>query len=149
MLAANRTVPGEPWVALETTLLAHGVPRGGGLPLARELAEVVSRRGARAAVVGVLGGEAIVGMGERELATLLADGDVPKVNTANLGIVLHRGQHGATAVSATIELAAAAGVRVFATGGLGAYTAAMARTSTSAPTWRRWRGSRSPWWRAA
>jgi pseudouridylate synthase len=119
MLAANRTVPGEPWVALETTLLAHGVPRGGGLPLARELAEVVSRRGARAAVVGVLGGEAIVGMGERELATLLADGDVPKVNTANLGIVLHRGQDGATTVSATVELAAAAGVRVFATGGLG------------------------------
>lgn len=115
----NRTAPDEPWVALETTLLAHGLPRGEGLPLARELAQVVSRRGARAAVVGIVSGKAIVGMEEDELAALLAHDDVSKVNTANLGIVVHRGQHGATTVSATIELAAAATVRVFATGGLG------------------------------
>jgi pseudouridylate synthase len=119
MLVVNRTAPSEPCVALETTLLVHGVPRGEGLLLARELAAIVARRGARAAVIGILRGRAIVGMHEHEIAELLDSADVPKANTANLGLVLHRRQHGATTVSATMELAAAAGVRAFATGGLG------------------------------
>lgn len=106
-------------VALETTLLAHGIPRAGAAAFARELAGIVRGTDAAPAVVGVLHGRAIVGMSDAEVAELLALADVPKVNTSNLGVVLHRGGSAATTVSATMELAARAGVSVFATGGLG------------------------------
>jgi pseudouridine-5'-phosphate glycosidase len=108
-----------PTVALETTLLLHGVPRDAAAPLAGELASVVRAGGAEPALVGVLAGRAIVGLNEDELATLLGAGEVPKANTGNLGVLAARGSHAATTVSTTMELAAAAGVRVFATGGLG------------------------------
>jgi pseudouridine-5'-phosphate glycosidase len=118
----NRAGPAS--VALETTLLAHGVPPGEGLPLAAELGAIVRKRGASPAIVGVLDGSPIVGMTDRELVTLLGDGSearpkVAKLNTANLGLAIYRRLNGATTVSATMELAAAAGVRVFATGGIG------------------------------
>jgi pseudouridine-5'-phosphate glycosidase len=111
-------------VGLETTLLVHGVPRGQGERLARELAEIVRGEGAMPAFVGVLHGRAIVGMDFNELnEMLLASADdgpgVAKANTANLGVLVHRGQHAATTVSTTMELCAGAGVRVFATGGIG------------------------------
>lgn len=115
----NRAGPAP--VALETTLLAHGVPRADALPLARDLSQLVRSRGASPALVGILSGRPIVGMTEPELATLLAapESHIPKINTSNLGLALHRRSHGATTVSATMELAAAADVRVFATGGIG------------------------------
>ena len=135
-------------VALETTLLAHGVPAGkggaGSVALARRLAEWVTGAGgiglrpdapvggprsapgramppcrAEAAIVGVLGGRGIIGMTEPELGKLLAGPDVPKLNSANLGVALRRGLSGATTISATMELAAARGVSLLATGGLG------------------------------
>ncbi len=109
-------------VALETTLLIHGVPRGEGLPLARRLEAVVRAAGAVPAVAGVFAGRGVCGLSEAELTEMLAAAEgagVIKVNAANLGLALHRGLHAATTVSATMELAAAAGVRVFATGGLG------------------------------
>lgn len=113
-------------VALETTLLVHGVPRGEGLPLAKRLSKAVGRHGGEAAVAGVLRGEPIVGMSEPQLRAMMdeheqneASGGVCKVNSANLGLVMHRRQSGATTVSATVELAARAGVSLFATGGLG------------------------------
>lgn len=112
----NRAGPRS--VALETTLLAHGVPAEHAAPLARELAELVRARGAEPALVGILRGTPIVGLIDDELTRLLADAP-PKVNAANLGVAIHRGHSGATTVSATIELAAAAGVRLFATGGIG------------------------------
>jgi pseudouridine-5'-phosphate glycosidase len=106
-------------VALETTLLVHGVPRDQALPLARELAEVVAARGAHPAIVGLVGGTPVAGMNTAELTDMLARPDVPKVNASNLGVLMHRGAHGATTVSATMEIAAAASIRLFATGGLG------------------------------
>lgn len=106
-------------MALETTLLVHGVPRGSGGPLATELDAIVRAAGASPALVGVVGGAPTVGMTGEELAAMLAASDVPKANSANLGLFIHRGVHAATTVSATMELAAAVGVRVFATGGIG------------------------------
>lgn len=111
---------GPDCVALETTLPVHGVPEGAGRALARQLHEVVKAEGARAAFTGVHAGHAVVGLSDEELADLLkTPGAVPKANAANLGVILHRGGHGATTVSTTMELAAKAGVRVAATGGLG------------------------------
>lgn len=113
----NRAGPAS--VALESTLLLHGVPRDSALPLFDELEAIVGSEGAHAATIGVLHGRPVVGLSRDELAELLDAGPVAKLNTANLGVALHRAHHGATTVSATMELAALAGVRVFATGGLG------------------------------
>lgn len=114
-----RRVAGRANVALETTLLAHGLPKGQGLPLAQELDQIIQARGARPATVGVLDGTPIVGMTTDELADFLARPHIEKANTANLGPLIHQGATAATTVSATVALAASAGVRVMATGGLG------------------------------
>lgn len=113
--------PAPARVALETTLLVHGVPRERALGLARDLASAVRAGGAEPALVGVVGGRAIVGLNDAELRTLLdaPAGAVQKANTSNLGALLHRGAHAATTVSTTMELADAASVRVFATGAIG------------------------------
>jgi len=106
-------------VGLESTLLVHGVPRGEAMALHAELCRRVREAGATPALVGVYRGRAIVGLTDAELSDLLTAESVAKLNASNLGVALHRGMHGATTVSATMELCAAAGVRVFATGGLG------------------------------
>ena len=106
-------------VALETTLLVHGVPSEHSLQLAGELDAIVRAAGSVPALVGVVRGVATVGMSSEELTEMLDSGPVAKVNTANLGHALHTGSSGATTVSTTMELAAFAGLRVFATGGIG------------------------------
>lgn len=106
-------------LALESTLLLHGVPRDSALSLHRELAAIARARGATPLLVGVFAGVPTVGLSDDQLAAMLAAPHVEKLNTGLLGVALHRRQHGATTVSTTMELAAAAGVRVFATGGLG------------------------------
>lgn len=113
----NRSTPNS--VALETTLLVHGVPNDAAKPLAHELNDIVRSHAADPALIGVVSGDPIVGVNDDELDTLLSADDVPKLNTSNLGIALARKTHGATTVATTMELAQAAGIRVFATGGLG------------------------------
>jgi len=109
----------HPAVALETTLLAHGLPRDRALGVFDALCKDVTDAGANPALIGILRGAPVVGMTRKELLELMADPTCPKVNTANLGAILYRRASGATTVSTTMELAAAAGVRVFATGGIG------------------------------
>lgn len=107
-------------LALETTLLVHGVPASNAPSLDRELRGLCRDAGAEPALIGVVNGAPTVGMTEDELGLLLEQGaSVPKANSANLGVLCHRGSHAATTVSATMELASTAGVRVFSTGGLG------------------------------
>lgn len=106
-------------VALETTLLVHGVPKAAARPLAEQLNAIVESEGATPALVGVINGTPTVGMTHDELDEMLSAESVAKANTANLGVLMARKRHAATTVSATMELAASAGVRLFATGGLG------------------------------
>lgn len=106
-------------VALETTLLVHGVPTAAAPTLAGDLEGIIRAHGASPATVGVVSGRPVVGMTQEELVELLASPDVPKANSGNLGVLMHSRSHAATTVSATMELAASVGVRVFATGGLG------------------------------
>ncbi len=115
----NRAQPRA--VALETTLLVHGLPTADALPFASELDGIIEAQGATPATIGVIGGRPTVGLTQEELHTLVAAGPsaIPKANTANLGALIHAGSSAATTVSATCEIAAAAGVRVFATGGIG------------------------------
>ena len=115
----NNRSEGVRSVALETTLLAHGVPSDTAIPLAQKLDAIVRAEDAEPAVIGVVNGTPTAGMDTDELQALLDAQDVPKVNTANLGLIMQSGRHGATTVSTTMEIAAAAGIAVFATGGIG------------------------------
>ena len=106
-------------VALETTLLVHGVPAESAAAIAEELDRVIRSEGSVPALIGVVDGNVTVGMDGGQLGELLNAESVPKVNTANLGVTIHQGGHAATTVSTTMEIAAYAGLRVFATGGIG------------------------------
>ncbi len=122
-----------PRVALETTLLTHGVPREAALRTSKRLGDAVRESGADPALVGVVGGRPVVGMTDAHLQALLDTPELPKLNTANLGAALHRGRSGATTVSTTMELASKAGVRLFATGALGGVHAPAPSTGQGDP----------------
>jgi pseudouridine-5'-phosphate glycosidase len=87
--------------------------------LFHELGEIVRAEGAVPALIAVVAGKPVIGLDESTFRLLLDAPDVPKLNTGNLGVAMARGSHGATTVSTSVELAAGAGIRVFATGGLG------------------------------
>ncbi|MEU2797030.1 pseudouridine-5'-phosphate glycosidase [Streptomyces sp. NPDC006863] len=110
---------GLPVVALESTIIAHGLPRPRNLSVARELEGLVRSAGAVPATVAVLDGRARVGLGEDQLERVAEDPAVRKLGHRDLAPALAAGASGATTVSATAFLAARAGVGVFATGGLG------------------------------
>jgi pseudouridine-5'-phosphate glycosidase len=109
----------RPVVALETTLVTHGFPHPDGLELARILEAEVRLYGALPATIGVLDGKLRVGMTDAELTRLATTKDVPKLGPPNLGAGLASGRPGSTTVGATLLAAHAAGIRVFATGGIG------------------------------
>jgi pseudouridine-5'-phosphate glycosidase len=106
-------------VALESTLIAHGLPRGRNLEVARELEAIVRAGGAVPATIAVVGGEACVGLDDATLEDLALGGDFAKAGVRDLAPVMARGASAATTVASTSHLAARAGIRVFATGGLG------------------------------
>jgi pseudouridylate synthase len=113
-LAWNRPV-----VALESTLIAHGLPRPDNLELARELEAIVREEGGVPATVGVIRGEAVVGLDENELERIASGPGVPKLSLRDLGPAAAQRSDGATTVASTAFLAACAGLKVFATGGIG------------------------------
>ncbi|OLO33952.1 pseudouridine-5'-phosphate glycosidase [Streptomyces sp. MNU77] len=110
---------GPPVVALESTIIAHGLPRPRNLSVARELEGIVRSAGAVPATVAVLDGRAHVGLSEDQLERIAGDPAVRKLGHRDLAPALAAGASGATTVSATAFLAARAGIGVFATGGLG------------------------------
>ena len=110
---------GRPVVALETTLVTHGLPHPDGLAVAADLERIVAAAGATPATIGILDGVVRVGLDAFELARLAATPGVAKVNPGNLAAVLAAGGCGSTTVAATLLAADRAGIRVFATGGIG------------------------------
>src|SRR3954462_7917099 len=110
---------GRPVVALESTIIAHGLPRPRNLEVAREIEAVVRERGAVPATIAVLAGEVRIGLDEAALERLASSEQVAKCGVRDLAPVVARGADGATTVAATAHLAERAGIRVFATGGLG------------------------------
>jgi pseudouridine-5'-phosphate glycosidase len=106
-------------VALESTIIAHGLPRPDNLRVAREIEAAVREHGAVPATIAVIGGAVHVGLDDAALTTLASADGVAKCGVRDLAPVVARGAHGATTVAATSHLAALAGIRVFATGGLG------------------------------
>ncbi|RJQ83598.1 pseudouridine-5'-phosphate glycosidase [Amycolatopsis panacis] len=111
---------GHPVVALESTILSHGLPHGRNLDVGRRLERVVRESGAIPATIAVLDGRAVIGLSPEELARVCAPGaGLEKLSLRDLGPAAGLGRSGATTVAATSALAAAAGIGVFATGGLG------------------------------
>ncbi|MCW2901433.1 MAG: hypothetical protein JWO67_3698 [Streptosporangiaceae bacterium] len=110
---------GLPVVALESTIISHGLPRPRNLEVAAELEELVRVGGAVPATIAVLDGVAHVGLDAKALDRVARDPDLRKLGYRDLPAALGTGASGATTVSATAALAARAGIRVFATGGLG------------------------------
>jgi pseudouridine-5'-phosphate glycosidase len=113
-LAAN-----APVVALESTIITHGMPFPQNVETAREVEDVVRENGAVPATIAILDGRIRVGLSGRELDALGKATGVVKASGRDLGAVLARGGSAGTTVSATMLVAAIAGIRVFATGGVG------------------------------
>jgi pseudouridylate synthase len=116
---AQALADGQAVVALESTLISHGLPRPRNLEVARELEAAVRAGGALPATIAMVAGEARVGLDEDALVAIAARDDVVKCGPRDLAVVAARGGYGATTVAGTAHLAARAGIRVFATGGLG------------------------------
>jgi pseudouridine-5'-phosphate glycosidase len=110
---------GQPVVALESTIIAHGLPRPHNLRVAREVEALVVSQGAVAATIGVINGVAIIGLDDDELVLLAGAPDVAKLSVRDIGAAIAQRRSGATTVASTAALAARAGIAVFATGGLG------------------------------
>jgi pseudouridylate synthase len=108
-----------PVVALESTIITHGLPRPRNLEIARQVEAEVRAGGALPATIAMVAGEARVGLGDEELAAIAEREDVLKCGVRDLAPLAARGGWGGTTVAATAHLAARAGIRVFATGGLG------------------------------
>ncbi|HCB03800.1 MAG TPA: pseudouridine-5'-phosphate glycosidase [Nocardioides sp.] len=110
---------GRPVVALESTIISHGMPYPQNVAMATEVEGIVRTHGAVPATIAVLGGVPRIGLSADDLELLASDPDVAKVSVRDLPSVIARGGHGATTVASTMRLAALAGIRVFVTGGLG------------------------------
>ena len=110
---------GSPVVALESTLIAHGLPYPNSLELAREAEDLVRLEGGIPATIGVIGGEPKVGLEPEELELMATGEKIPKLSLRDIPVAVAKKSHGATTVAGAIHLAARAGIKLFATGGIG------------------------------
>ena len=110
---------GRPIVALESTIISHGLPRPINLDVAREVEGIVRSEGAVPATIAIIDGEIFVGLEEDQLIRIANDDNIVKASTRDLAIICADGKSAATTVSATSHIASLAHVDVFATGGLG------------------------------
>ena len=110
---------GKPIVALESTIISHGLPRPKNLEVALEVEEIVRSAGAVPATIALIDGVIHVGLEEDQLIRIATDDSVVKASTRDLAIIEMTEQSAATTVAATAHIAKLAGVDVFATGGLG------------------------------
>jgi pseudouridine-5'-phosphate glycosidase len=116
---ADALTEGRPVVALETTLITHGLPHPEGIAAALAIEDEIRRAGATPATIGILRGTIRVGLTRAELQELATAPDVVKVNLSNLAATVAAGRAGSTTVAATMFAAHANGIRVFVTGGIG------------------------------
>jgi len=116
---ARALATNAPLVALETTVVTHGLPHPDGVATATALEQIVRDAGATPATIGIINGAIRVGLTSSELHELATAPKVAKVNLSNLAAAVSSGQPGSTTVAATMFAAHASGIRVFATGGIG------------------------------
>jgi len=110
---------GTPIVALESTIISHGLPRPSNLAVAQECESIIRQRGAIPATIALLDGVVHIGLEANELDAIANRDDISKASSRDLAIIIAQGKSAATTVAATAHIAAIAGIKVFATGGLG------------------------------
>lgn len=110
---------GKPIVALESTIISHGLPRPSNLAVAQECERIIRERGAVPATIALLDGVVHIGLEADELDAIANRDDISKASSRDLAIIIAQGKSAATTVAATAHIAAIAGIKVFATGGLG------------------------------
>jgi pseudouridine-5'-phosphate glycosidase len=110
---------GRPVVALESTVIAHGLPRPQNLETAHRLQEALREAGAVPATIAIIGGKLTVGLTDEDLQLLAEKSDIRKISTRDISIAVAQGLDGATTVASTTWIAYRAGIKVFATGGIG------------------------------
>lgn len=110
---------GTPIVALESTIISHGLPRPSNLLVAQECESIIRARGAVPATIALLDGVVHIGLEANELDAIANRDDISKASSRDLAIIIAQGKSAATTVAATAHIAAIAGIKVFATGGLG------------------------------
>ena len=113
------TKAGKPIVALESTIISHGLPRPSNLEVALECERIVRDAGAVPATIALLDGKILVGLERSELEAIANRDDISKASIRDLAIIIAQGKSAATTVAATAHIAAMAGIHIFATGGLG------------------------------
>ena len=106
-------------VALESTVIAHGLPAPHNLALARSCEAIIRAQNCEPATIGIIAGQPVIGINEAQLEELATGREVAKVNLANLAHIIAQKKYGATTVAASLCLAHRAGIKVFATGGIG------------------------------
>ena len=116
---ARAVAANAPVVALETTVVTHGLPHPDGVTTALALEQIIREAGATPATIGIIGGGIRIGLTRAELEQLATTPGVPKINLSNFAAAVSSGQPGSTTVAATMAAAHASGIRVFATGGIG------------------------------
>ncbi|MEP7202046.1 MAG: pseudouridine-5'-phosphate glycosidase [Ilumatobacteraceae bacterium] len=109
----------RPVVALESTIISHGMPYPHNIEMASDVESIVREHGATPATIAVMDGVCRVGLGSKEIELLANRSEVHKATTRDLPWLVARGATGATTVAATMHLASLAGIRIFATGGIG------------------------------
>ncbi|MFY8255029.1 MAG: pseudouridine-5'-phosphate glycosidase [Candidatus Planktophila sp.] len=116
---ASALAAGTPVVALESTIISHGLPRPSNLQVAREVEAIVRAHGATPATIAILDGKVLIGLTDDQLVEIANRDDIAKASSRDLAIIAATGKSAATTVAATAHLAALAGIHTFATGGLG------------------------------
>ncbi|BDT57821.1 pseudouridine-5'-phosphate glycosidase [Massilia varians] len=116
---ASARAAGKPVVALESTIISHGMPYPQNVQTAREVEQIIRDAGAVPATIAIIGGQICVGLNDAQLELLGASPDALKVSRRDLPYVLATGKLGATTVAATMICAQLAGIEVFVTGGIG------------------------------
>ena len=109
----------SPIVALESTIISHGLPRPSNLNVAREVEAIVREHGATPATIAILDGVVHIGLTDEQLVAIANRDDISKASSRDLAVLVASKKSAATTVAATAHLAAMAGIKVFATGGLG------------------------------
>ena len=116
---SNALDEGKPIVALESTLISHGLPYPANVNVANDSIKAVEESGSVAATIGIINGEIIIGLNDEEINILATSKNIDKVSLHNISLSIYEKKHAATTVATTINIASKIGINFFATGGIG------------------------------